>query len=493
MLLQEFQQKAVETLNAMAWKNLYKTFKQYPGEFRVITSAPSLYESIMRAFHWYESGDLINPDTGVKYKDETSDEKWGRKYTVAYTFKCLKGLGPKSLAVLVERITNGLDFDGNYTSPEKKDETPKVYLGQPRPKNKFTSSLKEWTDRRKAKNAVIRFFNKRWAGQIWEDEDVNIDEWRKFKFDVGFNACHMDELIRRGTKKYLQKFMKVSDTPKREQEAPPEAFSAELLRVLKKEKTYARRPLLFPPMSVYRTSGKLSTFAAAKDWEVPFDSDPEEDRRHWATVDTTEMTFQGGILDFRGLDEFMEQEDAPFDPALGKCYLAIMKPFLEPKNFLTAAPYWLVICHTNKRSEALRTMRKLLPEWSHVESRYVPANAETYLLSPAATKKGNGVTLFVMHRPKASPLVWQEQVRSAERYRKVGSVREYGIYDFELRMEVYMDFISQLPRLKEGMENVMCITAGRKCMIAAFVSFEHSTLVIEFSASGQLPTGVDRL
>ena len=229
----------------MAWKNLYKTFKQYLGEFCVITSAPSLYKSIMRAFHWYESGDLINPDTGDKYKDETSDEKWVRKYTVAYTFKCLRGLGPKSLAVLVERITNGLDFDGNYTSLEKKDETPKVYLGQPRPKNKFTSSLKEWTDRRKAKNAVIRFFNKRWAGQIWEDEDVNIDEWRKFKFDVGFNACHMDELIRRGTKKYLSKFMKVSDTPKREQEPPPEAFSAELIRVLKKEKTFARRPSCF--------------------------------------------------------------------------------------------------------------------------------------------------------------------------------------------------------------------------------------------------------
>lgn len=62
-------------------------------------------------------------------------------------------------------------------------------------------------------------------------------------------------------------------------------------------------------------------------------------------------------------------------------------------------------------------------------------------------------------------------MRSVERYKKVEAVREFGIFDFELHIEVHMDFITQVSRLQEGIGNVICIAAGWKCMIAAFVSF----------------------
>lgn len=201
VLSQEFSLKAVETLNAMAWKNIYKKFLHYPGEFRVITAPAEIYTAILQCFRWYESGNLINPDSGTKYNEELSFNKTSeRKYTVAYAFECLRGLGQTSVTRLVDKITAGLSHQGRHRRDRDLAGIPKVYLGQPKQKNKFAYYLKEWTDKRKAKNAVVCFFNKRWAGEIWEDGDVNFEAWKKFKLNVGFNFAHMDELIRRGTR-----------------------------------------------------------------------------------------------------------------------------------------------------------------------------------------------------------------------------------------------------------------------------------------------------
>jgi hypothetical protein len=471
VLSQEFSLKAVETLNAMAWKNMNKKFLNYLGEFRVITAPADIYDNILQCFRWYESGDLINPDSGSKYNKELGPNKtWERKYTVAYAFKCLRGLGPTSMTRLVDRISAGLTHRGLHRRNKDLAGIPKVYLGQPKPKSKFAYSLKEWSDRRKAKNAVVRFFNKRWASDIWEDGDVNFDRWRMFKLLVGFNSAHMDELLCRGTRKYLSNFLKTSDTPKREQEPPPQEFTAEILRVVEKAKTIDMKPHKMPPLSVYRTEGHLTRFVKSQAEEVPFGLKPEDETGVWSSVKTEDMQFQGGILDFRGLDEFMENDKVPVDPELGKCYLSILKPLLSPKNYIQSAPVWMVICHSLKSAEASKTMRKLLPEWCLLKSQYVPANCETYLLSPAATKKGNGVTIFILHSPK-NTVLWPDLVRSAERYKKAGKVREYGIFDYELRMELYLDFMSKLPWKQDGENYVNCIAAGRKCMIAAYVSF----------------------
>ena len=50
----------------MTFKNADKSAKEYPGEFRVLVARDGLYESILNAFKWYESGDLVNPDTRNK-------------------------------------------------------------------------------------------------------------------------------------------------------------------------------------------------------------------------------------------------------------------------------------------------------------------------------------------------------------------------------------------------------------------------------------------
>jgi len=98
-VIHEFQSKAMETLNAMTFKNGNKSAKEYPGEFRVICADDVLYGKIMEAFYWYKSSELVNSDTRGKWKDD--DDKWVRKLTVAYTFKCFRGLGKETLLELV--------------------------------------------------------------------------------------------------------------------------------------------------------------------------------------------------------------------------------------------------------------------------------------------------------------------------------------------------------------------------------------------------------
>jgi hypothetical protein len=125
-VLQNFQEKAVETLNAMTPNHANKTSKEYQGEFLIICGSDNLYRGIHNAFQWYETSDLVNPDTGNKMKDDCK-EKWVRRLTKAFAFKCLRGLGVPTLLELVQKITAGLTAEGELD--KESNEVPKVYLG----------------------------------------------------------------------------------------------------------------------------------------------------------------------------------------------------------------------------------------------------------------------------------------------------------------------------------------------------------------------------
>jgi hypothetical protein len=78
--------------------------------------------------------------------------------------------------------------------------------------------------------------------------------------------------------------------------------------------------------------------------------------------------------------------------------------------------------------------------------------------------------------------VWPAGIRAAERSKKIGSVKEYHLRNSELRMEVYMDYVGLLPKVVRGdffgYPTILCITTGRKCMIAATVSILYSDMVL---------------
>jgi hypothetical protein len=108
------------------------------------------------------------------------------------------------------------------------------------------------------KNSVVRWLNKKSPERLWVNDDVNRAAWVEFKRKHGFNSAHMDELIRRATKLFLLKSLKVSDTPRREQEPPSDAFLAEMERILEKE--YVLKSNITPVLSKVLADGTLSRF-----------------------------------------------------------------------------------------------------------------------------------------------------------------------------------------------------------------------------------------
>ena len=98
--------------------------------------------------------------------------------------------------------------------------------------------------------------------------------------------------------------MKVCDNPKRQQDAPPDSFLAEMNRVV--EKDGILRCDLAPVLSVYQKSGELTKFATSRGGYIPSNSPRiDEDPQTWRPIPTIEMCFVGGIIDFRPLDTFL--------------------------------------------------------------------------------------------------------------------------------------------------------------------------------------------
>ena len=466
--------KAVETLNSMLDKNSGKSSREYQGEFKIICADDELFNCTMRAFKWYENGELLNPDTSHKWRDEVEafeNKEWSRKYTVAYTFKCVRSLGRESLRELISKITSGLSEKGEYLPARTR---PKVFLGGNKPKSKKVSTLKEWTDRKKAKNGVVRWLSRRTEKQLWDGEDVNAEEWKDFKNRVGFTSAHMDELIRRASKGYLAKFMKVSDKPRRQQVPPSDAFLSEMQRILSNQPRVD--PALAPVLSWYQQNGDLSEYARERtmaDTGVPSIEGWLSD--DWVAVQPAEMSFVGGIMDLRVVDSFLEDEEIVLRNPTAPPYISVLSAI--DGNTLTAPSYWMVIAHSNKSEEVMELLQHYFPTWVVAESRYVPAAGEKFFFSNSALKIGNGVVIFKLAKEGRPPLLSKKQVAMDETSRKFGEVREYGVYEHELRMEIYLNYLSQLSAIQadsNGARDVLCITVGRKAMIAAVVcSYTH--------------------
>jgi hypothetical protein len=103
-------------------KNKGKKAAEYVGELLIITASDVVFKKFMNACQLYENGGLINPDTGHLYKDDDGGPFVGR-HVVPYTFKHLRGLGPRAQEKLTDKITGGRKANGAQPG------TAKVYLG----------------------------------------------------------------------------------------------------------------------------------------------------------------------------------------------------------------------------------------------------------------------------------------------------------------------------------------------------------------------------
>jgi hypothetical protein len=70
-------------------KNKGKKAVEYGGELLNVTASDVVYNKFMNACQLFESGGLVNPDTGRLYKDDTKGGPFVGRHVVPYTFKHL--------------------------------------------------------------------------------------------------------------------------------------------------------------------------------------------------------------------------------------------------------------------------------------------------------------------------------------------------------------------------------------------------------------------
>jgi hypothetical protein len=66
-----------------------------------------VYNKFMNACQLYESGGLVNPNISCLYRDDMEGGPFVGMYVVPYTFKHLRGLGPRALEELADKIMGG--------------------------------------------------------------------------------------------------------------------------------------------------------------------------------------------------------------------------------------------------------------------------------------------------------------------------------------------------------------------------------------------------
>jgi hypothetical protein len=95
-------------------------------------------------------------------------------------------------------------------------------------------------------------------------------------------------------------------------------------------------------------------------------------------------------MDLRAINRWLERDDLSID----RCYEFILSKMLNRSHYGRWPPHWLVIRHCKNENETLQAVDGHLKGYSHMESGYVLAAAETYFFSPRIMKKGKGVTIF---------------------------------------------------------------------------------------------------
>jgi hypothetical protein len=167
--------------------NARKKTGEYASEFVIITADDNVYATFMEAYRLYEMGGLVNPDTNQLYREDYVGDSYRGPHIVPYTFKPLRGQGPKAIMELAGRIMGGLDVDGRLIL----GSLLKVFLG-----------LKQWCERKKHKTNIVRELKKKARIRIWDmkTKDIYVPIWRQLKIRHGILHTHMDELLRRGGK-----------------------------------------------------------------------------------------------------------------------------------------------------------------------------------------------------------------------------------------------------------------------------------------------------
>jgi hypothetical protein len=150
-------------------KNKGKKAAEYGGELLIVTASDVVYNKFMNACQLFESGGLVNPDTGRLYRDDTEGGPFVGRHVVPYTLKHLRGLGPGALEELADKITGG------RTANRAQLDTAKVYLGT-KPKILQGVTAKQWYTRKRQKNNIAKELAKVAGVSLWDSRTKDMDQ-----------------------------------------------------------------------------------------------------------------------------------------------------------------------------------------------------------------------------------------------------------------------------------------------------------------------------
>ena len=426
-----------------------KKYNELRGEIYLITSCDSVWTKWKSVFERHETGDLIDPDTGVFFNRDSRFKQM--KPLVREFFRSLQGLTETEMEKAATHIL--------HSAPTAKRcwVHPKIVFLKPKSFVPSCYTMKEWTENRKKKTTIVQELYKLVPDKhIIVDGEVHSASWRAFKAEYKFTSASMAALIREAGEDFLKSKLVKGGRNRPLPDHTARAFSNFIKekQIVKFEGDAHFNLVTFEPLKIQGWPGvdaRMAIRTKARD------------------------RFPLGFIDFRNVpgSSFEGTMSTLFyDPFLSK-----FVDYASPK--FREVDIWIWIVEDRRSEQVFTLVRKLQPEYAVSKSHYLAAPAEGAYTS-VRDKRTKAVSLICLYFVYKAELV-SVQNHPINRVEKLFQVPEgmgmsKSLYDEakyanypegELRMEFYMRMMRNFTRRGDFVFNVF---GGSKPIFAALVS-----------------------
>jgi hypothetical protein len=435
------------------------------NELLIITASEEVYQLWAKFIVDYGTGELIDPDTEVKFNQAKDWESFSRKLTLNREFfKAMGQLDERDLKILALHLLN--------QTPGRTLKYPKVTVKKPTKNYFHCMAAKQWVENRKRKNTVAReLHNLRPSLGLFDSEwKFDADKWKQFKKDYNLSRQTMAMLL----------------------SVPGDSFFTAYRQKKSKNKSVEQ----------------ISEYAAEffkKFLDVKGDFESHTPILHTRLFDSSEFKFGAwdgnyawgdsrcsiGIIDLRCVPGSGSKSDDTENPYFKEFLDTYMATVSDPS--LKSPHVWVWITeNVDRQCQALVYANKIKDEYVHKVSNYMPCRNERLNGIPEGkvmekhmvpllflVKKGSNTSDILGRIP---PTFYAPELPL---YTKAGMYREhdFGVRMTELRLEFYCRV---LKLFSVPGEKFLSLMAGSKPMLAGFVRFAAPFFAIYFLARVEL-------
>ena len=174
-----------------------KKYNEFRGEIYLITTSDAIWTKWKSVFEKHETGDLINPDTGMLFNRTTRFKQM--KPLIRMFFRTPQGLSKTDMGKAASHIM--------HIEPSAKRwwVHPKIVFQKPKSIVPSCYTMKEWTKIRKEKTIIVQELHKLVPDKnIFVNGEVNEAQWRAFKEEYKFTSTLMTAFIREAREDFLR-------------------------------------------------------------------------------------------------------------------------------------------------------------------------------------------------------------------------------------------------------------------------------------------------